>query len=72
LSTRGDGRGDIAVRLAALLIAAVLAVPATAALLRRPPGDAPAGQGRRGVLDTVWTLVPVAMLLLLTALAVAA
>lgn len=59
-------------RLAALLIAAVLAVPATVALLRRRPGDAPAEGGRRGLLDAVWTVVPVAMLALLTALAVAA
>ncbi len=69
----GGGRpGDMPVRVAALLIAALLAVPASIALLRprRAPGspsDAP-----RKPLDAVWAVVPIVLLVVLAAFSAAA
>lgn len=68
----GGERGDIAVRTAALLIAAILAVPACVALAwpRRAPDGTP-GPARRP-LDGLWAVVPFALLAVLAALAVTA
>ena len=60
---------DIPVRATALVVAALLALPACIALLR-PRGAASAAPRRR--LDALWALVPAALLVVLGALAVAA
>ena len=69
----GDEPRDIPVRTAALVIAALLAVPACIALLRprRAAGDASEPAQRRP-LDALWAVVPFALLLVLAALAAAA
>ncbi len=58
-------------RMLALVLAAVLAVPAMLLLLRSPRGD---GAPRTGwlSLDGLWTVVPVALLVALFAFAAAA
>lgn len=58
------------VRTLALVLAAVLAVPAL--LLLRPTRGADGGRASWLSLDGVWTLVPVALLAALIALAAAA
>ena len=58
-------------RMLALVLAAVLAVPAILPLLRAPRGDA-APRTRWLSLDGLWTVVPVAFLIALFAFAAAA
>jgi hypothetical protein len=58
-------------RMLALVLAAVLAVPAILPLLRAPRGDA-AHRTRWLSLDGLWTVVPVAFLIALFAFAAAA
>jgi len=60
------------VRLAAFLIAALLVVPATLVLARqRRATGAPAEQSPRSVLDAIWVVVPVVLLIVLTAFSAA-
>ncbi|MGD9571810.1 MAG: hypothetical protein AB7V62_08010 [Thermoleophilia bacterium] len=59
-------------RVAALLIAALLAVPASIALLRpRRAPDSPSDAPRRR-LDAVWAVAPIALLAVLAAFSIAA
>lgn len=58
-------------RILALVLAAVLAVPAVVLLLRAPRGDG-APRVAWWSLDGLWTVVPVALLAALFAFAVAA
>jgi len=70
---RDGGRGDTSVRLTALVIAAVLAVPAALALMRPGRvGDPPAGDPPRRRLDLVWAAVPAVLLVVLGVLSAAA
>ncbi len=69
---RGAEMGDMTLRLLALAMVLVLALPAAVLLLRRggaPDEGAPAWTTR---LDTLWLVVPVALLAVLVALAVIA
>ena len=60
-------------RMAALALAALLAVPAMLVLLApRRDGRRERARGRRLTLDGLWTVVPVALLLALIAFAAAA
>jgi hypothetical protein len=69
----GAGEGDMSLRVLALLLAALLAVPATIALLRprHQPGAAAEAVPPRP-LDRLWAVVPAALLALLAALSAAA
>ena len=65
-----DRTGEIAVRTVALVLAALLALPAAIVLLRPAPRtgeDAP-----RRALDALWALVPITLLLVLIGLSAAA
>lgn len=71
---RAGGRGgDIGVRMVALILAALLAVPAALVLLRPAPPSADADQEPpRRALDALWAVVPIAFLLALIGFAAAA
>ncbi len=66
----GAGMGDMTLQLLALAMVLVLALPAVVLLLRR---GAASDEGEPAtVLDTVWLIVPVVLLAVLVAFAVAA
>ncbi len=64
--------GDIGMRTVALILAALLAVPAALVLLRPPPPSQEEQQPPRRALDGLWAIVPIAFLLVLLGLAAAA
>lgn len=66
-----DGPGHMSLRLVALVLAALLAVPASVALLRPRHTDGGDGVPRRP-LDALWAVVPASLLAVLAAFAVAA
>lgn len=68
-----DGRSDMTLRELALAVAVVLAVPAAIALLRPGrAGDDPGELSAARRLDAFWAAVPLVLLVVLIALAVAA
>lgn len=69
----GVGDGDMSVRIAAIVLAALLAVPAALMLLRPVHSDdEPSGSPAHRVLEAVWVVVPIVLLAALIAFSVAA
>ncbi len=69
----GVGMGDMTLRMLALAMVVVLALPAVVALLRRGPApDDPEGPSTTTRLDALWLVVPVVLLVVLVVLSVAA
>jgi heme/copper-type cytochrome/quinol oxidase subunit 2 len=63
----------MSLRLIALLVAAVLTVPASVALLRpRRSAEGPADESARRPLDAIWAVVPVILLIALATLSILA
>ncbi len=65
--------GDIGMRMVALILAALLAVPAALVLLRpAPPSPEGEHEPPRRALDALWAVVPIAFLLVLIGFAATA
>lgn len=68
----GAGMGDMTLRLLALAMVLVLALPAVVLLLRRGAASGEEDSAPTTRLDAFWLVVPVALLAVLVALSVAA
>jgi len=69
----GYESGDVTLRMLALAMVIVLALPAVVLLLRRgSAADDPEGPSTTTRLDAVWLVVPIALLVALIAFSIAA